>query len=145
MATGVATVDAQHRELLNRINELHADCVAGKAREELMEHLNYLGRYAESHFAGEEKIMAEHKCPTRGQNQAAHRKFLQDYAQLVAMVQQNGASTKVALLVKQMLADWLTTHICRIDTGLRNCTASAPSGPAHRRAEIPMTGDFSEF
>ena len=79
MATGVPSVDAQHRELIQRINELHADCVAGKAREELMEHLNYLGSYAKSHFAQEEAIMQEHRCPSRGQNKAAHTKFLKDY------------------------------------------------------------------
>ncbi len=124
MATGVSSVDAQHRELIQRINDLHADCVAGKAREELMDHLKFLGNYAQSHFAHEERVMDEHQCPARGQNKAAHAKFLQDYEQVVAMVQESGASTKVALLLKQMLGDWLANHICSIDTSLRNCTAN---------------------
>jgi len=146
MATGFPTVDAQHQELIHRINELHANCVAGKAREELMEHLNFLGSYAQSHFADEEKIMREHRCPVSAQNQAAHAKFLQDYARVVAMVNENGASTKAALVLKQMLGDWLTHHICRIDIGLRNCPGAHPA-PAKtaRRSEIPMEGDFKDF
>ena len=123
MTTGVASVDAQHQELIHRVNELHADCVAGKAREELMEHLNFLGNYAQSHFANEEKIMQERRCPASAQNKAAHVKFLRDYERVVAMVNENGATTKAALVLKQMLADWLTNHICRVDTSLRNCPA----------------------
>ena len=145
MSTGVPSVDTQHRELIQRINELHADCVAGKAREELMEHLEFLGHYAQTHFAQEEKIMDDHQCPSRGQNKAAHAKFLKDYEQLVAMVNQNGATTKVALQVKQMLGDWLSNHICRIDTGLRNCTANHRVPVASRRSELPMNGDFKDF
>jgi len=138
METGVPSVDAQHQELIRRINELHADCVAGKAREELMGHLSFLGNYAQSHFAQEEKIMEEHRCPSRGQNQAAHAKFLKDYGQLVAMVNENGASSKVALHLKQMLGDWLTNHICRIDTQLRHCAAAQPLLATNSRRELPL-------
>jgi len=145
MATGVTSVDGQHRELINRINDLHADCLAGKAREELMEHLNFLGSYAKTHFAEEENIMAEHRCPSRGQNKAAHAKFLKDYEQLVVMVKENGASSRVALKLKQMLGDWLTSHICRIDTSLRQCPSAQRSPAANRRNEIPLAGDFKNF
>jgi hemerythrin-like metal-binding protein len=145
MSTGVSSVDAQHRELIQRINELHADCVAGKAREELMEHLNFLGNYAQSHFAHEEKVMEEHRCPARGQNKAAHAKFLKDYEQVVATVKASGASTKVALLLKRMLGDWLTSHICRIDTSLRNCAANHPAKTENGRREITPDGDFKDF
>jgi methyl-accepting chemotaxis protein len=135
MGTGVPIVDEQHQELIRRINELHADCVAGKAREELREHLDFLGSYAQSHFSQEEKIMEEHRCPSREQNQAAHAKFLQDYGQLVAMVEENGASTKVALHLKQMLGDWLTNHICRIDNQLRHCAHKG--APVTRQSNAP--------
>jgi hemerythrin-like metal-binding protein len=145
MVTGVQTVDAQHRELIQRINELHADCIAGKAREELMEHLNFLGSYVQSHFAHEEKIMAEHRCPSRSQNEQAHAKFLQDYEQVVAMVQENGATSKAAIVLKRMLGDWLTSHICRIDTGLRNCAAAQTPPAANRRGDLPLAGDFKDF
>jgi len=146
MATGVPTVDSQHQELIQRINALHAVCLQGTVCEELMEQLNFLGSYAKSHFADEENIMQEHRCPSRGQNKAAHVKFLQDYERVVEMVKANGASTKVALQLKQMLGDWLTSHIGRIDTGLRNCPAAhqAPATAA-RRSEIPLDDDFKDF
>jgi hemerythrin len=40
------------------------------------------------------------------------------------MVNENGASTKAAIILKRMLADWLSNHICRIDTRLRDCPAT---------------------
>jgi hemerythrin-like metal-binding protein len=145
MATGVSTVDAQHRELIQQINNLHADCLAGKAREELMEHLNFLGNYAQSHFAHEETVMDEHQCPARDKNKAAHAKFLKDYEQVVAMVKKSGANTKVALLLKQMLGDWLSNHICRIDTSLRSCAGNHRPSPGHRRQEAAPDADFKDF
>jgi hemerythrin-like metal-binding protein len=150
MSTGVPTVDAQHKELINRINDLHAACLLGTAREELMEHLNFLGSYAQKHFAHEEQVMDEHRCPARGRNKEAHVRFLKDYERLVAMVQANGATTKVAIALKRMLADWLTSHICRIDTSLRAChpgghSAEERSGPTVSRSQIPAAGDFKDF
>ena len=137
MATGVSSVDTEHQELIRRINELHADCVAGRAREELMEHLSFLGSYAQSHFASEEKIMEEHQCPSRSQNKAAHAKFLQDYERVVAMVQKNGASSNAALELKRMLGDWLANHICRIDTALRKCPgAQSARGTTNQNGAI---------
>jgi hypothetical protein len=49
-----------------------------------------------------------------------------------------------------MLADWLTSHICKIDTNLRGCHTAEPyhtstTKAQHRRQEIPMAGDFKDF
>ena len=66
----------------------------------------------------------------------------------MALVEENGASTRVALLLKQMLGDWLTSHICGIDTRLRDCSAAhhAHAEPAaSRRNEIPLEGAFTNF
>jgi hemerythrin-like metal-binding protein len=124
MTTGVQSIDQQHQELIDRINDLHMACLRGTATEELMEQLNFLGSYAQSHFAHEEKVMDEHRCPARGQNKQAHATFLKDYQRLVEMVQANGASTKVAIELKRLLANWLSSHICRVDTNLRACAPS---------------------
>lgn len=128
MATGVESVDAQHRELIDRINELHAACLAGTARDELMKLLGFIGNYAQAHFREEEDIMARHRCPSRGANKAAHARFLQDYEALSAIVQREGASTTAVLRLKEMLGHWLQNHICSVDLKLRQCTAAASCG-----------------
>ena len=121
MATGVESVDSQHQELIRRINELQEACVAGTAKEELMELLGFLGEYAASHFSQEEEIMQTHQCPARGQNKAAHIQFLNDYQKLVETVKRDGPSTTAVLQIKELLGNWLRKHICTVDTKLRDC------------------------
>jgi len=152
MATGVQSIDEQHQELIRLINELHAACVAGTVTKNLMQQLAFLGEYAHSHFANEENIMAEHQCPVAGRNKLAHTKFLHDYQQLMADAKSGGASSRLALKLKQILADWLAGHICKIDTQLRRCHPSGPPpGPyrtsltkaeAQRQLPLPAGGDF---
>ena len=126
MSTGVDSVDSQHQELIKRINDLHAACLAGTAREELLKSLHFLGNYAQTHFAHEEGIMQQHQCPARGRNKAAHVQFLQDYQKLLETVRREGATTSAVLQLREMLGNWLTNHICSIDTGLRTCAATCP-------------------
>ncbi len=119
MTTGVESIDCQHQELINKINALHAACVAGTAKAELVTMVQFLGQYAKDHFAHEEGVMQQHRCPMRGQNKAAHAQFLKDYERLAELVEKEGASTTLVLQLKDMLGHWLTNHICKVDTGLR--------------------------
>jgi hemerythrin-like metal-binding protein len=141
MATGVASVDREHRELIQLINELHVSCLRGTTGDGLMRQLDFLGKYAQKHFSNEEQAMDQRHCPMAGKNKAAHAKFLKDYQQLVALAQSGGATSKVAIQLKRMLADWLATHICQVDTALRDCHSPEPyktSAKKDRRAEIPL-------
>ena len=140
MATGVESVDSQHQELIQRINELHSACMAGTAREELLKLLNFLGEYAQSHFRHEEELMQSHHCPARGQNKAAHVQFLRDYETLAEIIKRDGPSTTAVLQVKDLLGNWLKNHICSIDTKLRGCVGNGAS--ACRKAAIPHSRDF---
>ncbi len=127
MATGVESVDCQHQELINKINALHAACVAGTAKAELVTMVQFLGQYAKDHFAHEEGVMQQHRCPMRGQNKAAHAQFLKDYERLAELVEKEGASTSLVLQLKDMLGHWLTNHICKVDTNLRQTHTSKVS------------------
>jgi hemerythrin len=124
MTTGVESVDCQHRELIRHINNLHAACIAGTAKEELITMVQFLGEYAQEHFAHEEGLMQEHRCPMRGQNKAAHAQFLKDYGKLAELVQREGASTTLVIQLKEMLGNWLKNHICKVDTSLRQTAAA---------------------
>jgi hemerythrin-like metal-binding protein len=122
MSTGIDSLDSQHCELIDRINELHSACLAGTARPELLKLLSFIGDYAQTHFQQEEAIMDERHCPALAQNKSAHRKFLADYQTLLALVQREGATTAAVLQIKQMLGNWLQTHICKVDARLRHCS-----------------------
>jgi len=147
MSTGIQSIDDQHRELIRLINELHAACLAGTATERLIQQLESIGRYATTHFSHEEAAMDRHQCPAAGANKAAHAKFLADYQRLMGEAKAAGASTRLAIDLKKMLADWLSAHICKIDSQLRDCQPApfktSITKDEARRREIPLPADNS--
>ena len=124
MGTGVESVDAQHRELIEQINQLHLACLSGTGRPELLKLLAFMGRYAKDHFSNEEGVMRKHRCPAHEQNKAAHAQFLREHQRLVETVTREGATTSAVLQLHEMLGNWLRNHICTVDTALRKCGAS---------------------
>ncbi|MBK8476111.1 MAG: bacteriohemerythrin [Opitutaceae bacterium] len=123
MTTSVPSIDEQHRRLIDLINAVHETVQKGRGGDDLMRQLNYLGEYAQDHFAHEEKIMVTHHCPIAGKNKEAHARFLRDYQALVQSAHQHGPTPELGQDVKKLLGDWLTSHICKIDTNLRGCHA----------------------
>lgn len=121
MATGIATIDAQHQELINRLNALHRAHVLATESDEIKKMLKFLGEYANSHFQHEEQLMEERKCPQRAENRSAHARFLFEYREMVSMYSLDPDTDQMEAEIKSMVARWLTTHICRVDIGLRDC------------------------
>lgn len=132
MATGIESIDLQHRELINRLNALHRAHVLGSEMDEVKKMLKFLGDYALSHFAHEEALMEERKCPKRGENRSAHARFLQEFQELVSLYSLDPDTDQMEAEIKSMVARWLTTHICRVDIALRDC---GPQSPAHTKPE----------
>jgi hemerythrin-like metal-binding protein len=124
MSTGVDTIDEQHMELINMINQLHRACLAGAGRQELRQMMNFLAEYVHTHFKHEEGIMEQHQCPSKAKNKMAHQKFLSDFGKLVASFEARGETTAVLLDLRRLVADWLVNHICSVDTKLRGCAGN---------------------
>ncbi len=121
MTTSVQSIDQQHQRLIDLINAVHETVQKKRGGDELMRQLNYLGEYAQDHFAHEEGIMTTHRCPVAAQNKEAHARFLRDYQALVQAAHQHGPTAELAQDVKKLLGDWLNSHICKVDTNLRGC------------------------
>ena len=141
MTTSVDSVDSQHRELFDRINQLHAACQSGTGKDELLKMLSFLGDYAKTHFQHEEGVMKQHRCPSFGKNKIAHAQFLRDFGQLYEMVAQEGATTRAVLQLQKMLGDWLRNHVCTVDTGLRQCASLSKDALASKRGQA-LTNQF---
>lgn len=120
MATGVASIDEQHRELIRSLNELHHAYLAGAKREDIQKILRFLGRYVETHFRHEEGLMEQFKCPLRHENRLAHARFLGEYHELVANFSLERDPDQMAAEIINMAARWLSSHICRLDVSLRD-------------------------
>ena len=127
MTTGVDSIDEQHQELIKMINELHRACLAGAGKEELRRMMSFLAVYVQTHFKHEEGLMDQHRCPSKGANKAAHMRFLQTFGELNQNFEAHGPTTSMLLDLRTLVGDWLKTHICSVDTKLRQCP-SALSG-----------------
>lgn len=123
MSTGVPTIDAQHQELFRRFNAFHAALLKGQASSELTSIVEFLSRYAESHFTGEEALMTKHACPATARNKLAHQEFRESVVALKKQMAEGGLPASAAIKVEQTLAQWLRAHICTIDVELRGTTA----------------------
>ena len=112
------------------INRLHQACRAGTGKDELRQMMKFLGEYVQTHFRHEEGVMEQHQCTARAKNKMAHHQFLNTFTKLAADFEAKGANTSVLLDLRKLVADWLVSHICGVDTNLRGCTNACSKEPA---------------
>jgi hemerythrin len=117
LAVGVDAIDAQHRELFRRAEQLIRALRAGD-RGEVVPVLAYLEEYAVHHFEAEEKLMRELGYPGLAEHAAAHRAFRDEYAELATRFARSGPTAYVALTVHNWLSDWLRKHLGGLDLEL---------------------------
>ena len=128
MATGVAEIDAQHRELILHFNRLVVAIAEGKGREETGEILDFLQFYAEWHFGREERCMDEYQCPVAATNRQAHGAFLRAFKRLYDLYYQSNVDPRLISDTLKELEIWIVSHIIKVDTHLRGCVAGSTSG-----------------
>ena len=117
LALGHEQIDAQHRELFRRYGALVLAMEARRAGD-LPVLFDFLGEYARTHFAVEERVMAETAYPGATVHAAAHARFVREYGELRELWRANGATTGVAVKAKTWIGDWLRTHISGVDQAL---------------------------
>jgi len=118
LETGDAEIDAQHRELFDRIDKLLAASRERRSREEVGQMLTFLGDYVVQHFSAEERMMAAAGYPELPAHQAEHQRFVQEFAILYAEYKSEGPSTLFIIRVGNRVTGWLREHIYRTDRSL---------------------------
>ena len=63
LVTGNEMIDSQHKELIDRINQLLESCEDGQGKIKAVKMLDYLLDYTEFHFSAEEKLQEEIEYP----------------------------------------------------------------------------------
>ncbi len=128
--TGSTEIDRQHRRLFEQVAALDSAMKQGKGRQEIGAILDFLGEYVVKHFADEERLMEETRCPAAAANQQAHAKFLSTYAELRSRFDRAGGAAALVLEIHDVLSKWLVGHIRGIDTRLRECIGKAAPSAA---------------
>ncbi|XOQ49135.1 MAG: Bacteriohemerythrin [Eubacteriales bacterium] len=115
---GVSSIDGQHKELCDRIDQLFAACNQGKGREEILKTLEFLEGYTIKHFSDEEKLQLSSTYPKYKEHKEMHEFFKKKIADLKNDITKNGASIAVISKTNYFLMDWLLNHIQKVDVEL---------------------------
>ncbi len=124
-ATGFEEIDAQHKELFSRINELLVACTTSggfsdqAAEEQALKMVDFLATYVIEHFECEEECMERHHCPLAAVNKVAHTKFLQDFTKVKKQIDREGLTRGIIVKLEGLLVAWITKHIQKVDIALR--------------------------
>lgn len=75
LETGIASIDAQHKRLVDIINKFSDAVTEGRKNEELGAIFDELVAYTETHFTFEEKLMESHGYEEIVEHRREHRIF----------------------------------------------------------------------
>ncbi|HEY6898635.1 MAG TPA: bacteriohemerythrin [Rhodocyclaceae bacterium] len=118
-ATGIASIDSQHRRLVDLVNDVGNLLVLGEtvAEDELQAVFKQLADYAHFHFTDEEQVMAEGKLDPRfvERHHRLHQRFID---QMSAMWRERSRMAKPAETLHSFLTAWLTYHILGEDQAM---------------------------
>jgi hemerythrin len=113
MSVGVAKIDKEHKGLIDLINLLHNEMLAGKSKEVLGPVLDKLIVYTKTHFANEETLFRTHSYPQAAAHIKEHTALTQKALALQADLKAGKAVISAPVL--DFLRDWLTNHILKQD------------------------------
>jgi hemerythrin len=123
LSVGIEEIDDQHRELFRRAARL-LDGIRRGDPEEIDELVDYLHRYAVSHFGAEEAAMRSSRYPGYARHKAEHDRFIADLLEL-SVENEEAGGVFVAVKIDHWLSGWLRDHVSRIDTELGKFLAAA--------------------
>ncbi len=115
LVVGIDTLDADHRRLLETLNDVFDALLQGCGSSVTKKALQDLGTYVSDHFAREEAWMEEHALPEYEAHRKEHLALSEHILRLRHQNEQYDEQTTVELLI--VLRDWLLGHIAHSDRG----------------------------
>jgi hemerythrin len=118
LATGILTIDNQHKELFRRINNLVVAIKQQRCKSEIDGMIKFLDDYARIHFSEEEKHMRETCYPGIEEQIKSHKQYLAALAELknqASLPRIKGSSYDLSATTNQVVVDWIVAHIMRLD------------------------------
>jgi len=117
LSVGVPELDEDHKTLIQIINNLR-DYQEGETRPKDIDRcLNALVRYAEWHFAREERVMSACGYKSLPEHHKEHEQFVEELAEVTRRFRadQEGSSDLVGDQLLGFLENWLIKHILVVD------------------------------
>jgi hemerythrin len=121
MSVGVPELDDDHQGLLAVINELAAHAADEADEAVVRRSLNWLLRYAQTHFAREQAVMSSCMYPMLAEHIDAHRDFVERMQQSIARFDEdpNRGAADIRDTLVSYLETWWREHILSEDMKYR--------------------------
>ncbi|MBQ7797430.1 MAG: hemerythrin family protein [Lachnospiraceae bacterium] len=114
--TGNNVIDGQHKELIEKINQLMRSCECGDGKVKAIKMLHYLADYADLHFEEEEKLQERINYPGLPEHRQKHEDFRVAVQELFEMLEEEeGPSERFVEAVNRNVIEWLYGHIKGFD------------------------------
>ncbi len=122
--TGHPIIDADHKVLVQYVNELNLAMMEGRGRNLVLQVLRNLVQYTRDHFAREEEIWRKGGLSTLPQHLKTHSDLVGKVEQFEKQLQAGTATLTTDLM--SFLRDWLISHVFKVDkAGVREIQKSA--------------------
>jgi hemerythrin-like metal-binding protein len=113
--TGVADVDHEHRELVDLINRLHGEMVAGAGKARVSDFLGEVFARIAAHFALEESIMRKHRYDEYAAHKAEHEALLDEIRDIMDAAHESAGYGEA---LSGTVRDWFVNHFRSKDARL---------------------------
>lgn len=145
MSVDQGIIDADHRHLIDIVNQFELIAEDGLTTEEALQVLYSLQFYASTHFVREEQLQRLAEFPFSDAHAREHAELK---AKLNAIIDetrshQNTVEVAVAKRISELLRHWLLDHILDSDLRMKVCVAEIKTAGANLGAlkDLEYTGD----
>jgi hemerythrin-like metal-binding protein len=113
LSTGVSSLDDDHKQLIDTLNEVFDALLLGRSSMILRTALSTLNDYVVEHFAREEEWMCEIDDPGLPDHRREHQALRDHIESIISLQDMSDDERSIELLV--VLGDWLLGHIANSD------------------------------
>ncbi len=115
LKVGVDLIDDQHKQLIEKMNELDRAVKHSRGVPKIIKTLDFLIEYTDFHFGTEEKNMVEMAYPKYEYHSGQHKEFVNTLKNLEMDFEEEGATQALAESINTFMFNWLVKHIKTVD------------------------------
>ncbi|HLP16074.1 MAG TPA: bacteriohemerythrin [Bacteroidota bacterium] len=121
-SVGCREIDLQHKGLLDLVNKIYDLDPNVVSKAEIFATLNALVKYAQTHFATEERILRAHHYPHFDEHHKEHEAFIMDVFRFAERLEKKDPN--IHRKIVDYIRNWYTVHILGMDRGYKEFLAS---------------------
>ncbi|MCX7991137.1 MAG: bacteriohemerythrin [Proteobacteria bacterium] len=118
LSVNVQKIDEQHKELINKINELFDACKEGKGGTAINDIVKFLEKYVVFHFSTEEQYMQVYNYPDIETHRKEHKYFLETFNKIKEDHLSKNEMLLATFKLNDLLIKWLINHIRKTDKAI---------------------------